>query len=427
MTELLKKYPEIINFVHFKSLLQTLSSLQSKCKDQDIRQHILNCLKALVEVEKYFDIEEIEQIQTLWSVIWESTLRSAGLNQNERETHKLLRKLIKEKKTNNFVPLYRIYFSGVITIKSHSLKTLETLFTLSNLPDDGISSRMTLIKWILNVDGKKIADKSYFSEKITADILSYLILKQWPIKIKLASKEESALDFDNFENVYLLNTFEKDLFIKSKENTEKNETSYVIYFDVLNELIHILESQGSTLLNDPKVNYLFLKEVTDTIVLFYNFLSCLSDYYILTKENELMKVLERLLLVYSDSFCTYSNNLKKKYYKNMISIMESLEKLFASELNESISESLRLNFPIDILKVLFGIVKSNKDEDDETNCFSEMQMSCFKVLCLFSCTSNGNIGETQRGALEVLAEPEFNANNDRDYKMVQFTIFISLL
>lgn len=77
MTYLLKRYPELITCNEFTSLLQVLSEIQVECKDADMRYHLYECLIVLIDVQSHFKAVYLDTVtvDTLWSVIWESTLR----------------------------------------------------------------------------------------------------------------------------------------------------------------------------------------------------------------------------------------------------------------------------------------------------------------------------------------------------------------
>lgn len=54
-----------------------LSDIQVECKDANMRYHMYECLIALADVQKHmFHIfADVTTFESLWSVIWESTLR----------------------------------------------------------------------------------------------------------------------------------------------------------------------------------------------------------------------------------------------------------------------------------------------------------------------------------------------------------------
>ena len=76
MTELLRKYPKILQPDDFKQLIFTLRNLQSESKDVDIQKHTYECLCVLVDIQDTFeDLLDVKLLEQEWSVIWESSLR----------------------------------------------------------------------------------------------------------------------------------------------------------------------------------------------------------------------------------------------------------------------------------------------------------------------------------------------------------------
>lgn len=76
MTELLSKYPKILQPDDFKQLIFTLRNLQSESKDADIQKHTYECLCVLVDIQDTFkDLLDVKLLEQEWSVIWETSLR----------------------------------------------------------------------------------------------------------------------------------------------------------------------------------------------------------------------------------------------------------------------------------------------------------------------------------------------------------------
>lgn len=77
LTYLLRRYPELILSCEFTKLLQLLSEIQVESKDADMRYHVYECLIVLADIQKHMNavFMDIATVESLWSVIWESTLR----------------------------------------------------------------------------------------------------------------------------------------------------------------------------------------------------------------------------------------------------------------------------------------------------------------------------------------------------------------
>lgn len=77
LTHILKRYPQLITGSEFTKLLYLLSEIQVESKDTDIRYHLYECLIVLTDVQKHYNsiFMDIKTIESIWSVIWESTLR----------------------------------------------------------------------------------------------------------------------------------------------------------------------------------------------------------------------------------------------------------------------------------------------------------------------------------------------------------------
>lgn len=75
MTFFLIKYSDLITSEQFQRLLQVLSEIQTECKDADTLYHLYKCLSVLVDVQTKLKAFPPLSVQTLWSVIWDSTVR----------------------------------------------------------------------------------------------------------------------------------------------------------------------------------------------------------------------------------------------------------------------------------------------------------------------------------------------------------------
>lgn len=77
LTHILKRYPQLIRGGEFTKLLQLLSEIQVESKDADMRYHLYECLIVLADVQEHIIgiFMDVTTVESLWAVIWESTLR----------------------------------------------------------------------------------------------------------------------------------------------------------------------------------------------------------------------------------------------------------------------------------------------------------------------------------------------------------------
>lgn len=419
------RYPELITSDQFTELLQILSELQAVCKDADMRYHLYECLTVLVSVQKHLNEHYINKnaVQSLWSVVWESALRAAGLNQNAAQTNKLLQKLLESnRELRQSSDVFRAYLSGTLKISEHSLSTLEVACCYCPLPRTVLQQEPTesmLMKLLLKNENSDV-----FILEVIARICVCLTMKRFP-KCALAIEDKEKLQVqDGIENTYAATCMESGVLMeKDIKSTWNCSKSHIIDKRLFDELVAILENIQKESLSDENGDNLMLK-IISAVILYFNSLSHILLFKILTEE-ELLNCppyanLVKLLKLFTTLFVNFSEKVgeSKTEAAKLKELLQLLKLLFHINIVPQFTYRLREVVPVEILQTLFSLLNNGNEKD-----LSDIHMLIVKTICEYCCVPQSKIMcLNQKFAMDALIPEDFNAESDWDYSLALISL-----
>lgn len=359
-------YPDFIEASDYASLLQILASKQSECKDNNTRYHLYELLTIMSDAERNYseDFIDINIISSHWSMVWETSVRFLGLHQDDESVHKLIRSLLKNKRTQT-TAVFNLYMTKVLNNTTLNIQTLNVLFQNYPIPEnisngnETIPCRKFLIRWILDLNDRNKSDA--FAEKITAEVLLNLILKNWlNVEIKYEKRDRT---YEDIEDICILTSLEND---EQSSDIKENIDSYLTHSDSYSELLETLQNF---------VTSLFESDINDTdeLVTFINFItlllnvsSLMLDFEIINQENvENLIDFERLYQVLTTKITSYLQNRPN----NCLLILTKIEYIFSLNLNKVLSKMLRNNGTVDFLTIFFKYIEENGSSENTNEDF----------------------------------------------------------
>lgn len=223
MFRILQKYPTLLQNEELYQLLDILNEMQCNCRKPEVMKYICKCCEQLLEV-----MAKRKLTSDIWLKVWETTIRSVGLNQIE--SHPLLRKLISMKivPTNSLQSLLRMFQSQMIQFSNESLCSLMTFLSHFPLPESADAAgpthlaapwelptgtaRMVLLDWLMTVSWDVTIDM-----KLLAKVLVTLVMRgksRTEVKTGEPRNNRSPKTMSMTEN-YSLSVFENGLLLPS--------------------------------------------------------------------------------------------------------------------------------------------------------------------------------------------------------------------
>lgn len=332
-----------------------------------------------------------------------------GLNQNEEQTHKLLQKLIIERKMSSSKQLFQTYTSQVMNVTQHSLQTLNIAcgrFGLLEalLNSEGVDDqRKVLMKWILNTDNEKCNNTDVFSKEITAQVLFSLIFKQWP-KLKTHVQQDDRKHETKVEYVYLITFFDDELVLSKSDISQtderldnKCELLYCSQSDVYDYLTELLHEAVTLFLKKETKHSVAVKNTCNFIILLGNILSLMIYYNLVQEDNlddhRLVNILKLMLEKCCKALNSVLESLNEKYLNQKIDSLCNIQKLFASNFHDTIMFIIRKNTPDSLLFSLFDILHLTENEGNGkyrcflflTEIYTPIIHYLFSVMLLKAC------------------------------------------
>ncbi|KAK4874732.1 hypothetical protein RN001_014092 [Aquatica leii] len=430
MSAILKRYPNIINGTDFIWLLRVLSTLQSESNFAEVNYHLYECLTVMVDVEVEIGLRNCPDVDSIWTIVVDCTLRAIGLNQNEEQTHRLLQKLITSNTTFNSAQLFKTYLSGVLNLSEYSIRSLSCACSRFNVScathtHGDIDNNKSLIEWILKRDNEKSVDTKIFSDSLVAQTLVCLTLKQWPININNAIVHNFE-DGDTIENSYLLTFFDRIIISNTKTNQNVEKC-------VLNDQTHLKRDESFEFLEKSLREFLanlvdsnvkqFTKalNIINGIILLSNVLSYMVEFD-LVQENDLennawTNTLRQALEKWFEIMPTLFQNLnKKKNVDHMCDVLEQVKKLFDLNINSTVLLIVKKCITIDFIKYVFELVNEDDNLTEDKEFKNTLSSLAVQVLCNFCLVPNSLCQfETQLHVLQELSEPNFDIKLKADY------------
>lgn len=285
--------------------------------------------------------------------------------------------------------VYRSYFSGVLKISEHSLKTLEIACINFALPKSpGMSQngppespKLTLLKLLLASDN----DRNYeaLTTDVAARVLVSLVLKQYPNYNHAIENASRNLFTEPFEQTYITTTFESGLLLTHSHTTNVTEETgkfQVVDYELLEELQNLLcKFSYEFLVTKASDNaFLQIRHILSVVILYTNVISYMLLYLVCT-ERDLTKSpiyigLEDILKTLSTNFCEFCNKLSsRRNMQDMVLILKTFEKLLDINIPNSanplrFSYLLREMMPIEILQEIFLLRNKEIENKDGKDC-----------------------------------------------------------
>lgn len=306
------------------------------------------------------------------------------MNQNEEQTNKLLQKLMVHCKLQQSAEVYRSYFSGVLKISEHSLKTLEVACVNFALPksqgalqdDPPESPKLRLLKLLLAADN----DKNYeaLMTDVAARVVVSLVLKQYPKSSCAFNTELLGLCRGEFENTYITTTFESGLLLTDdhgKNVPEEIGQFQIVDHEQVEELQNLLSKLSYELSNAETSDAKLIKNLLTVVILYTNVISYMLLYLVYSESDltssTIYAGLTEALKKLSTNFCDFCKRCDdRKHMQEMVLILKMFAKLFHINVPNAanklrFSYLLRETMPIEILQEIFLL--RNKEIENESD------------------------------------------------------------
>ncbi|XP_018573379.1 serine-protein kinase ATM [Anoplophora glabripennis] len=414
---IIRAYPELLYWEDYLNLLQTLSSIQIESNDHNVIVNTYSCLSVMLDIADKVAIEDCKsEVEKLWKVIGESTLRAFGLNQHKELTETLLRQLI-PRKIVDLDTILQTYTSGILNTSVESIKTLETVLKQLHFAKLDNSEKEKLMNSILN--SQSLKDYDYLSHLTTARFLVNLTLRQWPnVDSDKHIEEKYSEKYGDIKDIYFKSILERNICMPNKNDKKhvKDMTfhmdlkTFEIFTNIVRNFVDAINSQSIELL-------------LNVIVLLINVTNFMLKYRILEESvinsSLMMKLVERILNYGALKKFQFYQSKSDREKKRLLECVTILDKIFSYNNNCVLSSRTKEIVPFDLLKTLVGVLNDLQDEQEGTSELKfELKKALTKALSSFSCVSSTNLNQNQNNILEVLAMPNYNCNIEGDYKLL---------
>ncbi|CAH0387846.1 unnamed protein product [Bemisia tabaci] len=229
LTELISKHPAVIKSSEFVPLMRLMNDLLGSCnKESPVMDDLCHCCATILSAQKFITLNLVDHDDAINQIkaIWETALRTAGLNLCEEGSHYLLRSLLMSHYDEpKAASLLKMFVTGTINLSTNTVLTLDRLISLMTSLESSI--RETLMKNLM-------LQLSQFQTQflIEPDLLAKVFIKLIT-RSDLPESTKVETKMLPMESVYLSTAFQSGLFIgKHQEVTEsftKLETKSVDY------------------------------------------------------------------------------------------------------------------------------------------------------------------------------------------------------
>ncbi|KAK9874965.1 hypothetical protein WA026_005780 [Henosepilachna vigintioctopunctata] len=379
MGTLLQRYPDILNETYFTNLLQILSKLQVDCKDDTVAHHIYYCLNLLQDIQPRLKLHHNIEVNQIWNIICDTSLRAFGLNQNDPQLHGLLQKLIRNIGGLN---------QDTIFVHTH----LNNFRALHNKNQSEI-----LIKWILSKNSS--GNYTYMLSNITARILIGLILKKWPFD--LANDFHEEIDekndlFGDIADIYLKTELEETVsFVIEKQKNEltvsKCKTVLIDYLCTF--LFNSIKNSMNSIRESKNEREQMLHSIS-IIGLIKNVISYLINFELLQEEDLDQNVFFKMMIPLFEQVNNYLTSSFKinddLTIANVTDTLHCFHKILSTVSNPFVDKKFREIIPNDLLKTLLSFLQiSQREKRIDFKEFriplKNLRVMVIKTLVTFSC------------------------------------------
>lgn len=262
---------------------------------------------------------------------------------------------------------------SVLAVNKETLDTLNVTFNhYPHLQSDN-KFKIQVINWILT--GNNLNNSKCFSELSTANILTRLILKQWPDdNLPVSKKQNNNQSFGDIERTYFVTYFEDLILPPIVQSVKKS--------DKLNCVDNELFDHVTTCLKEIAKMYDFTGNVEISLnvtVLLFNFVSELLQLGLIDNLEE-CKCFKLFKLSAGLVFSKIDIGLKKDEHRNVERItgcMRLFRFMLGSRVSEEMGRKLREMAPEGFIRGMFLIL--NKAAEDGLYFFQIFNMLFSKL------------------------------------------------
>ncbi|VEN39029.1 unnamed protein product [Callosobruchus maculatus] len=403
-SQLLEKYPDLIEIEDYKSLLRILYTIQIESNEPNVVNNVYKCFSTMLNIIDDVSKEalESEEISAVWHDIGVATTRAFTLNQERDATEALLESLI-HRKIITFDSIHQTYTSGILSITSQSINTISTGLqsVVLYLSKD---ARAVMIKCILNVNNFK--NCSIFLKQEMAAMLINLTQRQWR-SVQTIKEQYVSDEYADIKRVYYINAFQK----LSLEVSNDRECVDLKQNNIDTDIYPILIDALKSLVNDIPEK---VEVQLSMCVLIINILNYLLTFDMLILDQEaLINMFKQVFLSVKEWHFDVEGKQEAEM-KKIVGYIEILDELYSHKLHKSLVRIVRETVPQLLLESLVSSLNILQDCKKRSDTSFQLKQTIIKSLSKFAC-----IGDTpskrQLHVLEVLALPNYDCTIADDY------------
>ncbi|XP_060527564.1 serine-protein kinase ATM isoform X2 [Cylas formicarius] len=420
VSSLIETYPDLIGGKSFLNLLQLLQSMQ--VDDSNTIDYVYQCQAVLLDVQDCKIKDKKSEIDNLWKLIGESTLRAVGLNQNVTAAQTLLQKIIE----NDLLHLDNVietYISS-ISINEFSLYTLELLLKKIDFSELGVSKKKDLFRSLLT--SQTLCSYKCFLKPNFANILVSLMLKQCPL-VDSEYNYKKSTKYKSLKDLYAKTHFEQLVILQNKcpVLNKSVKRSFNVDFELCNDSIEYLNLFIQNSMNETLIKSLSL------ICLLHNTLSYMLVYGLLN-ENELKhhKLFKNIGQILSQDFITACLIRYKTHNERLLKELDEcvyvLTAVFSTK--NALTFTIKEQFPLGFLRSLFDIFNFLEvDSAKKAEIQHKVKRNLIIALSNYCFVSNlDTLSECQHNLMSVLATPDYDYVSDTEFDLsITFLQFVT--
>ncbi|XP_017776533.1 PREDICTED: serine-protein kinase ATM [Nicrophorus vespilloides] len=411
--EIIKKYPKLLCATAYIRLLKFLANYIFECKLAYEYTLVFNCLTSLLDMESVFGREQLreQEIDVIWTSLWDTSLKVLGLAMNTEENHNFIRRMIVLKKAPRNNQLIMMYKLKKVKISEDSLKTLNLLCSEHCLTDN---SERDLLHWVMQNDIYE-----HFQCAVYAETIVHLILTQWPKVSELGLKVTDQRHSDGRDdlNVEEFRNIDQSLRSDDVQISATVHKDYVINREAFEELLDLLGNLCEKVANNDIEN---VNNIFYVMICFLNIVNYFKIYKIDDGVKSLIILLRKLNegTVWDISVKLLKKANERGRFLNK-EIIQLLQKVFSVDLEDAIK------VPVDFISTAFSFLAVEEEGQDVENPIDvkvnsakeSMNLEILNMICQFAFASNGG-GELRSQAKQVLLNPTLDFNNDIQYEQM---------
>ncbi|XP_022917596.2 serine-protein kinase ATM [Onthophagus taurus] len=416
LTELLKIHPEVINFDQSADLLKILVNMYKEVKNE----HVYDCFTTILDIQSKKFPGKISEVEDIWNFIADEILRSLGIQQNASSMHSLLQSLIHHGKIKDPSVIYQTYLSGSLILENYTLKTLLVMNKYFGIPDviNGEHCKKKLINWITEYDHTK---SKVFSgdQTLFAQTLVCLCLKQSPEYKIIESNHHKR----NFEDVFILNGFQKLIKPVDKPNESQEPVYSSIHKDLLMELkgsLHRFLTEFTQ--KDSDLNY--IQNAINAVILVGYVIVELNVLKIQYNIENLLQGLEieQVFITICQGLCHHFSDNNLNSNRTFIDTLKVFNKFLTNKFDKFVAKTFRGFIKTELLSCIFELVlddgASINMDVRVLNLLNERKETLRCILRNFSMyDDNGNATDAEEKTILSLLQCNYEDDDGVDLAM----------